>query len=57
MIWTLREYNETDPIILSVDEADEVTIKDVALSIVEAMGFTVRIMQAWQSCAAQRFCA
>ena len=26
-----REYPETDPIILSVDEADEVTIGDVAM--------------------------
>lgn len=42
MIWTLREYPETDPIILSVDEAAEVTIKDVAMSIVDAMNFTVR---------------
>ena len=41
MIWTLREYPETDPIILSVDEADEVTIGDVARSIVEAMNFQV----------------
>ncbi|KAF6266749.1 GDP-L-fucose synthetase [Scenedesmus sp. NREL 46B-D3] len=40
MIWTLREYPETDPIILSVDEAAEVTIKDVAMSIVDAMNFT-----------------
>jgi GDP-L-fucose synthase len=39
MVWTLREYKETDPIILSVDEADEVTIKDVAMSIVKAMKF------------------
>jgi len=41
MIWTLREYPETDPIILSVDEADEVTIGDVAMSIVDAMEFKV----------------
>lgn len=41
MIWTLREYPEADPIILSVDEADEVTIGDVAMAIVEAMEFKV----------------
>lgn len=35
----LREYKETSPIILSVDEDDEVSIKDAALSIVEAMEF------------------
>lgn len=41
MIWTLRSYSETDPIILSVDEADEVTIGDVAMAIVDAMEFKV----------------
>lgn len=39
MIWVLREYPEVHPIILSVDEADEVTIADVAMSIVDAMEF------------------
>ncbi|GAX80872.1 hypothetical protein CEUSTIGMA_g8307.t1 [Chlamydomonas eustigma] len=39
MVWVMREYKEVDPIILSVDEADEVTIKDVAMSIVKAMKF------------------
>ena len=43
MIWVLREYKEIDPIILSPDEADEITIKDVALSIVDAMKFKVWI--------------
>ncbi|CAO3632651.1 unnamed protein product [Cunninghamella blakesleeana] len=38
-IWTLREYNEIDPIILSVGEEDEVSIKDVADAIVKAVGF------------------
>jgi GDP-L-fucose synthase len=45
MIWVLREYPETDPIILSVDEADEVTIGDVAMAIVDAMEFKVRQLQ------------
>ncbi|EPZ32781.1 GDP-L-fucose synthase [Rozella allomycis CSF55] len=39
MIWALREYKEIDPIILSVSEQDEVTIKDVADSIVKHMNF------------------
>lgn len=39
MIWAMREYNETDPIILSVDEAAEVSIADVARSIKEAIDF------------------
>jgi len=35
----LREYEDSAPIILSVDEEEEVSIKDAALSIVEAMDF------------------
>lgn len=40
MIWTLREYEEIEPIILSVGEEDEVSIKQVADAIVEAMEYT-----------------
>ena len=39
MLWTLRSYEEVDPIILSVGEEDEVTIGDVVRMIVEAMEF------------------
>ncbi|KAJ9530670.1 hypothetical protein QJQ45_014830 [Haematococcus lacustris] len=39
MIWTVRSYPEVDPIILSVDESAEVTIEQVARSIVAAMDF------------------
>ncbi|KAG0717756.1 GDP-L-fucose synthase [Chionoecetes opilio] len=39
MIWVTREYQEVAPIILSVDEADEVSIKEVAEMVVEATGF------------------
>jgi len=35
----LREYEDASPIILSVDEQDEVSIKDAALMIVKAMDF------------------
>lgn len=38
-VWVLREYNSPDPITLSVDEAAEVSIKDVALSVAKAMKF------------------
>lgn len=38
-IWQLKEYNEIDPIILSVGEKDEVSIKQVADAIVKAVGF------------------
>ncbi|XP_046844817.1 GDP-L-fucose synthase-like [Xenia sp. Carnegie-2017] len=39
MIWVLRDYNEVSPIILSVGEEDEVSIKDAVEMIVEAMNF------------------
>ncbi|KAM0753408.1 GDP-L-fucose synthase [Meredithblackwellia eburnea MCA 4105] len=39
-IWQLREYGEIDPIILSVGEKEEVSIKQVADAIVKAVGFT-----------------
>ena len=39
MIWVLRDYEETAPIILSVGEEDEVSIKEAVEMIVEAMGF------------------
>lgn len=41
MIWVLREYAEVDPIILSVDEEDEVSIHEAALAVADAMGFEV----------------
>ncbi|XP_066517880.1 GDP-L-fucose synthase-like [Hoplias malabaricus] len=39
-LWVLREYDEVEPIILSVGEEDEVTIKGVVEAIVEAFEFT-----------------
>jgi len=41
MIWVSREYNEIEPITLSVDEKDEISIKDAALAIAKAMDFDV----------------
>mmetsp|Transcript_18111 Transcript_18111/g.23715 ORF Transcript_18111/g.23715 Transcript_18111/m.23715 type:complete len:92 (-) Transcript_18111:1231-1506(-) len=35
----MREYHSPEPITLSVDEADEVPIKDVALAVAKAMKF------------------
>lgn len=40
MLWVLDHYNDVDPIILSVDEQDEVTIKDVAEMVASSLGFT-----------------
>ena len=38
-IWQLREYNSIEPIILSVGEDEEVSIKQVSDAIVEALEF------------------
>ncbi|KAK6645188.1 GRR1-like protein 1 [Polyplax serrata] len=39
IIWVLREYDMVEPIILSVDEADEVTIEQAAHEIGKAYNF------------------
>jgi len=44
MIWSVREYEDVEPIILSVGEKDEVSIKDVALLIAEAMDFKGKVV-------------
>ena len=41
MLWVLRNYDETDPIILSVGEEEEVSIAEAAFAVAEAMGFKV----------------
>ncbi|XP_044309287.1 GDP-L-fucose synthase [Varanus komodoensis] len=38
-LWVLREYDEVEPIILSVGEDDEVSIREAAECIVKAMDF------------------
>lgn len=38
-IWMLREYDDVEPVILSVGEDEEVSIKAVADAIVKAVGF------------------
>ncbi|KIK68302.1 hypothetical protein GYMLUDRAFT_35688 [Collybiopsis luxurians FD-317 M1] len=38
-IWQLREYDDVEPLILSVGEDEEVSIKEVADAIVKAVGF------------------
>lgn len=39
MVWVLREYTETEPVILSVGEEDEVSIGHVAQLIAKAIDF------------------
>jgi GDP-L-fucose synthase len=38
-VWVLREYHDPTPITLSVDEKEEVSIKDVALAVAKACKF------------------
>lgn len=43
-LWALREYDEIEPIIFSVDETDEILIKDAVNEIVEALDFKGQII-------------
>ena len=43
-VWVMRNYNSPEPITLSVDEEDEVSIKDVALAVAKAMKFDGEIV-------------
>lgn len=38
-LWVLRDYSEVDPIILSVGEEDEVSIKEAAEAVVQSLNF------------------
>lgn len=43
MIWTLRNYDSVEPLILSVPEEAEVSIKDAAMAVVAGMGYTGKV--------------
>ncbi|XP_049925115.1 GDP-L-fucose synthase-like [Epinephelus moara] len=43
IIWVLREYEETDPIILSVGEEDEISIKEAEDMIADSLDFKGKI--------------
>jgi GDP-L-fucose synthase len=43
-VWVMRQYHSPEPITLSVDEASEVPIKDVALAVAKAMQFEGEII-------------
>ena len=43
-VWAIREYEEVEPIILSVDESDEISIADVAKLILDAYDFKGRVV-------------
>ncbi|GFO12651.1 GDP-l-fucose synthase [Plakobranchus ocellatus] len=44
-LWVMREYTEVSPIILSVGEEDEISIKEAADLVVEAVGFKGEVIQ------------
>ena len=44
IVWTLECYNEIDPIILSVGEEDEVSIRDIAMMIAESYDYSDRVV-------------
>ncbi|KAH8401582.1 hypothetical protein KR009_006723 [Drosophila setifemur] len=44
MIWVLRNYDSVEPIVLSVDEAQEVTIYEVAEAIAKAFNFKGKLV-------------
>ena len=39
----MRHYDSCDPIILSVPEHEEVSIRDAAMAVVEGMGYTGKV--------------
>ncbi|KAJ8389032.1 hypothetical protein AAFF_G00124290 [Aldrovandia affinis] len=43
-LWVLREYDEIEPIILSVGEEDEVSIKEAAECVVDALDFKGQVV-------------
>ena len=43
-VWVMRDYHDPNPITLSVDEKEEVSIKDVALAVAKAMKFDGEIV-------------
>ena len=43
LVWVVRHYTETSPLILAVDPDDEVSIQRVAEGIAAALQFTVHV--------------
>lgn len=43
-LWVLREYDDPSPLILSVDESDEISIKQLVQLIVDAMEFKGKVI-------------
>lgn len=45
ILWTMREYKDVIPLILSVGEEDEVSIREAAEMVAEAVNFEGRVVQ------------
>lgn len=43
MVWVLREYEEVEPIILSVSEKEEVSIREAAMLVLESFDFKGKV--------------
>ena len=43
-IWAIRDYEEIEPIIFSVDENDEISIADVAQLVLKAFDFKGKVV-------------
>jgi GDP-L-fucose synthase len=44
ILWALDSYDSVEPIIMSVDEAEEISIRDLALMIAEILSFEGNIV-------------
>jgi len=44
IVWTLFNYNDKEPLILSVGEEDEISIAEAARGVAEAMNFTGNVV-------------
>ncbi|KAK3737253.1 hypothetical protein RRG08_009300 [Elysia crispata] len=44
-LWIMREYKEVEPIILAADEESEISIKEAADLVIEAVGFKGEVIQ------------
>lgn len=49
ILWVLREYEEIQPIILSVDEADEVPISEVVEYVADAIDYHNIVVSDWMT--------
>lgn len=54
-LWVLRSYHETEPVILSVSEEDEISIKEAAELVAKGYDFKGEFIVSFQSNLTQTF--